>query len=50
MTTRDTAAKKIAKDFHFSVPENGKAKGKDKDKKQKHYVQNTLNQALLRRL
>ena len=43
----DTAAKKIAKDFHFSVPENGKAKGKDKDKKQKHYVQKYTEPGLI---
>ena len=33
----DTAAKKIAKDFHFTIPENGN--GKDKDKKRSLYVQ-----------
>jgi hypothetical protein len=39
----DTAAKKIAKDFHFTVPEKKKEKGngngKNNDKKQPHYVQ-----------
>ena len=34
----DTAAKKISKDFHFTIPENGD-NGKDKDKKKSHYVQ-----------
>jgi hypothetical protein len=33
----DTAAKKISKDFHFTIPENGI--GKDKNKKQPHFVQ-----------
>jgi hypothetical protein len=33
----DTAAKKIAKDFHFTIPENGN--NKDKDKKNSLYVQ-----------
>ena len=34
----DTAAKKISKDFHFTIPQNGD-NGKDKDKKKSHYVQ-----------
>jgi hypothetical protein len=33
----DTAAKKISKEFHFTVPKNGN--GKDKDKKYSHYFQ-----------
>ena len=33
----DTVAKKISKDFHFTIPENGI--GKDKNKKQPHFVQ-----------
>jgi hypothetical protein len=33
----DTAAKKISKDFHFTIPENGN--GRDKEKKRSVYVQ-----------
>ena len=32
----DTAAKKISEDFHFTVPEKGN--GKDKNKTKPHYV------------
>jgi hypothetical protein len=39
----DTAAKKIAKDFHFTVPE----KGKDKNKKQPHYIQKYTEPGLI---
>ena len=34
----ETAAKKIDKDFHFTIPQNSD-NGKDKDKKKSHYVQ-----------
>ena len=39
----DTAAKKISKDFHFTIPENGK----DKDKKHSLYVQKYTEAALI---
>ena len=41
----DTAAKKIAKDFHFTIPENGNSK--DKEKKQPHYVQKYTKAGLI---
>jgi hypothetical protein len=41
----DSAAKKIHKDFHFTIPENGN--GKDKDKKQANYVQKYSESGLI---
>jgi hypothetical protein len=41
----DTAAKKIAKDFHFTIPEKGN--GKDKDKKHSLYVQKHTEAGLI---
>jgi hypothetical protein len=41
----DTAAKKIAKDFHFTIPENGN--GKDKEKKRSLYVQKYTEAGLI---
>ena len=41
----DTAAKKIAKDFHFTIPENGN--GKDKNKKHSLYVQKYTEPGLI---
>ncbi|CAN5376768.1 hypothetical protein BH18THE2_BH18THE2_25050 [soil metagenome] len=41
----DEAAKKIAKDFHFTIPENGN--GKDNNKKQPHFVQKYTEAGLI---
>jgi hypothetical protein len=41
----DTAAKKIHEDFHFTIPQNGN--GKDKNKKQPHFVQKCTEAGLI---
>jgi hypothetical protein len=41
----DTAAKKIAKDFHLTILENGN--GKEKDRKQSHFVQKYTEPGLI---